>query len=644
MGYLVIRQVKYFGDSYYYESPRLDNGLTIIKGPNGTGKTTFISLIYYCLGGTISQFIKTGTKANTSRGKHTEITGDTNNFVELEIEINQESYFIKRFFQQNDIYVKEPDKDIELLPVNRNKNNPYTFSDWLLKKLDIEVVELFQSSQNYRLNMTDLFRLIYHNQEASPNRVFKNPDHENYITDSEQLRKTIFQILVGKTFMDYYSALAEQRRLEKERSVAKSVLDEYSIIANRLQEYKDGLNLIFLEEKKNELEANLDRLIRAREALKSNRPTDGSDKLSRLDKLKYTFAGHESQITYLHSELNQLLNEKVKLEQHREDLVLEVTQIKKIIHTHETLSLFSIDTCPYCLREVERAKGHCVCGQEIDEEEYEKFFYNSSEYTDILKSKQKSVTTIDVAIKSVIDESNEVKKDIHSEREKSSSVRSDISGLILELDTGVDVNKLNEVDDKILASRNTIQILNQQLEIERARLEHQKKYDSLNAAYERQKNKTDALKAEANDEILNKVQQFNEIYNNLMINTLQECRSARIDFQTYLPVINNGEYREASSGVTIRLNYYLTLLSMALRFDDVKFPKLLLIDTPRTAGIDEKNIKKALKQINDIVPEDNKQEYQVILTTGPDTYPSEFEGNIILALKDEDKLLQKINK
>lgn len=53
MGLLSIRKVEYLGDRYYFESPCLDSKISIIEGPNGTGKSTFFNLIYYGLGGRV---------------------------------------------------------------------------------------------------------------------------------------------------------------------------------------------------------------------------------------------------------------------------------------------------------------------------------------------------------------------------------------------------------------------------------------------------------------------------------------------------------------------------------------------------------------------------------------------------------------
>jgi len=56
MGSLIIKKVLYEGDKYSYESPELSEGINIIIGDNGSGKSTFTYFIEYCLGGYLKYF------------------------------------------------------------------------------------------------------------------------------------------------------------------------------------------------------------------------------------------------------------------------------------------------------------------------------------------------------------------------------------------------------------------------------------------------------------------------------------------------------------------------------------------------------------------------------------------------------------
>ncbi|WP_434950499.1 AAA family ATPase [Shewanella sp. HL-SH4] len=67
MGSLKINRVSYFGNEYYYESPKLKNGINIIVGDNGSGKSTFSFFIDYGLGGNVEHFKKNKDSNITSK-------------------------------------------------------------------------------------------------------------------------------------------------------------------------------------------------------------------------------------------------------------------------------------------------------------------------------------------------------------------------------------------------------------------------------------------------------------------------------------------------------------------------------------------------------------------------------------------------
>ncbi len=634
MANLLINKVKYEGTNYYFESPILNKGLNIIEGSNGSGKSTFMNLIYYGLSGTVLEF-----KAGSSE-THIQITNDTENYVELDVLVNERPYLFQRFINRNDITVIAAGGDVKILPINRSKNEKYIFSDWILEALNITAVEVFQGVNHFKINFKDLMRLIYHDQEPNPRKIYKSADFDNIISDSELVRKIIFQLLLGKSFSEYYAILAKQKEAEKVVSLKKSLLDEYVLISRSLKENADDLNLNFLKAELLEQENQHRRLIEYRASLKIDRPTSDTAFVE-IQNLKSEILNNELRVNALQRKETEALEELSKLYQLKENLILEVTQIKKIIHSHDKLSLFSADTCPYCLRGVDRAVGHCVCGKEVDESQYERFFYNSEEYLQIFKAKQKTVETIEIAINAAVAETDNLKQEKKSLNGENEELKGKIKNLLENIDSGVDSAQLNKVDDQILATREKINSLKQRIEIEKRLEQLQSKYDQAVRTHEELRDTAKAMEIAANADIRTKVDDFNAIYNDFMISTLKNCRTAKIDIDDYMPVINNGEYREASSTVPIRLMYYLTLIKMSIEKSDVKFPQFLLIDTPETAGIDAENLLKGLSQISKIQSEGKEIIYQIILSTALAKYPETYSDSVFLTLTDEDRLLKK---
>jgi DNA repair exonuclease SbcCD ATPase subunit len=636
MASLMILRVIYSGENYEYISPELKPGLNIIEGKNGSGKTTFSDLISYGLGIYVREYDRTESET------HTEICGDKDNFVMLEISINDSKYVLKRFFNNNTIFVTDSNGNVESYAIYRGEANPVIFSDWLLSKLQIEVVEIYQGSRKFKINFPDLYRLIHYDQDSVPRKIYKeHRTDNNFIADSVQIRKVIFELLIGHQFSEYHSLVGELNKLERERDTAKSVFSNYEKMVGDMGYDISQLTTEAIEKELMSANIKLDKLQIYRESRKKLK-VDSRQFNHQLTQLRTDLVRIEREYAKFQQKKETVLTEHSSLLDLKEDLIREVTHLKKIISSHEELNLFSPNTCPCCLQRVERKENHCICGSEIDESQYEKFFYSSEEYLDILKSKQKSVDTIDVAIESCEEELNDIDKTIiilEIQKEKLTSHLDDI-----EKDVSVLSNdsELNQINDEILQEKSKIQDLEQENVV-------LIKYDSLeelfntkNEEYGEKFRRVRILEGVLRAIIEKKVNQFNEIYNSLMTDATDDINKAIID-ENYMPIINDGEYKQASTNVPKRFMYFLTLLRMSIE-TDIPFPRFLLIDTPENLGIDNENLDRVLQKIIPDPEVEVKHDFQVILTTGINKYPPTFKEFVRDTLTDDNKLLKSRSK
>jgi hypothetical protein len=630
MAYLAIRRVRYEGKQYRYESPILKDGLNILEGENGSGKSTFANLVYFGLGGRVESLGKESDR------RHSEITNDENNYVELLISIDGAAYTLKRFFGTGDIGISGDDIS-ELLPLHRTESEKRIFSDWILEKLGIEPVLLQYGTYSGRLNFTDLMRLIYHDQAPDPSGIFKAVDNPSYVTDSRVFRRAIFEILVGKSFQDYYSALAEYRTAERAKADTAQSLDLFKEMTRQLGADEDDLNLVFLDKRLDELRSQAKRLIVYRKELAKAPPRQNT--AVNLASLQRDLLAIQVRLTGFTRSEAGLLEELSRLEQLKAELVLDATQIKKMIFAHEELRLFSANTCPYCLNEVERVTGRCICGREIKEGEYEKFFYDSSEYLAILKSRQKNVETVESAVSSLKEDLDKLRRDKSTAELNATSIEEQITQEATDTDITINLQRFEEIEHQLADVRDEIARLQQQRELESKREKLEQELQSANVKVGNLKTRVAQLEAAAEADIQKKQMMFSAKYNDLMRQTISDCRTASLAAD-YMPIINAGEYREASADVPRRLLYFATMLYMSVVDDTVKFPRFLLIDTPETAGIDTENLKASLTRLFEIVNDkDKKFQCQVILTTGRGKYPDGAAAYLFGSLSRESKLL-----
>lgn len=614
MGSLIIEKVKYSGDKYIYESPKLTKGINLIVGDNGSGKSTFTYFIEYCLGNNIKYFEKDNNK------EYIEIVNDTNNFVELDILINSKKYQLKRFISKNDIFIND-DSEITILPIKRNQNK--IFSDWLLEKLDITVSELNMGTYSWKLNFSDLLRLIIYDQDTESKKIYKAPIDSNFVSDSLIIRKTVFEVLLGISSDEYFKKHDELKIITKKKDSALSELNDFN-------EKYSGVDLekISIENQLKVLNETLEKAYSERKLyLSSNTKID--EKAEFINETQEELINTDLLISEKNLSLNNFQVEYNKISKLYENQQNEIKEIEKIIFTNDKLNLFAFKICPFCMSNHEPIKNHCLCGSEIKDENYEKFVYNSNEYDIILKHKSKSIETLQIALDSYFNQITSIKNELTDLSKKSNDLTLKLKKLISSIEFSGNTELVDSLNEKILETQKELDKFEYLLEISIKKEELEEKFNSINEKYKSKNKEFRALHLEFVSQNKSLIAGFNEIYSYLLQKSSAGANIAEID-DDYMPIIDGGVYKNKSADVPLRLMYYFTILALSLKNESVKHPGLLIIDTPEDSGIDKDNLKKDLDLINLIIEQgvDSKKEYQIILTTGLDKYPESFKDNI----------------
>ena len=638
MGRLAIRRVIYNGEKYSFESPYLNDGLIIMEGINGHGKSTFMNLIYYALGGRVQAFNK---KDNDVDNKHNEIYKDKNNYIELLIEICGEEYELTRYIGDSLIFVVGKDEKVIETCVSRNQSddNTIVFSDWILEKLKVEVFDLVQGTKSFKLNFTDLMRLIYHDQSTEVSRVYKEADNSNFLSDSLEIRKAIFEVLLGKTYNDYYYILGQYKLQLKEFEKAQAIMDSYDDFLGEILDY-DLANVIHIKSMIEENQEMIERVQIEREiAIDQKNNVDEVWKIINQQK-SILIERQNSEEEWIQSK--QLTLQSIdKIVYLIDEAEKELEEIEKIRLVNKKLKLFTPNTCPYCLRKVEREKGKCICGNDIAEEQYEKFFYTDEEYLDILKVKKKAI----LSLNSLLDRKNErmhvIIAHIEKSRQEIEKIKKYIGELTRDIASNYNSAYIRQLDERERELNGKIVELQQAEELAIKREKLVSEVTQLRNKVEGLKIKVESYLNAAKEDMLNKKEDFDKIYLDLMKRADEHCFSAYLG-EDYMPHINSGSYRERSAAVPKRLMYFLTLMIESLK-NEVNFPRFLMIDTPNKEGIDRENLIKniALLKETDIYTKEGSVPYQIILTTGIDTYPEEFKNFVFYTLDGDKYLLQE---
>ncbi len=546
-----------------------------------------------------------------------------------------------RYIGDNLIFILGEDEEVIQTCVYRKQSDESTivFSDWILSKLDIDVFDIVQGTKNFKLNFTDLLRLIYHDQATEVDKIYKEADNSNFLSDSLEIRKAIFEVLLGKTYNDYYYTLGQYKLKLKEFEKAQAVMNSYDDFLGEILDY-DLENVVHIKKMIAENHEMVEK-VQLERNLVMNEESNADEVWQLINQQKALLISIQRDQDYWEKAkvlTNQSIDKIVYLIDEAEK---ELAEIEKIRLVNKKLKLFTPNTCPYCLREVERKKGKCICGSDILEEQYEKFFYTDEEYLDILKVRKKSIQSMN----DLLERKNGRMKNIHSNIEKDEKEIERIKKYIADLSKDVTSNYnsayVRQLDERERELNARISELQQAEELAKKRDTLVSEVTSLRNQVESLKIKVDVFLNSAKEDMLNKKKDFDEIYSDLMQRADGQCYSAYIG-EDYLPHINMGQYRERSASVPKRLMYFLTLLIESLK-NDINFPRFLMIDTPNKEGIDKDNLIKNIALLTEAnkYNNDNKCPFQIILTTGIDTYPEDFKKFVFFKLEGENYLLQE---
>lgn len=479
---------------------------------------------------------------------------------------------------------------------------------------------------SWKLNFSDLLRLIIYDQDTESKKTYKAPIDSNFVSDSLIIRKTVFEVLLGISSDEYFKKHDELKIITKKKDSALSELNDFN-------EKYSGVDLekIRIENQLKVFNETLEKAYSERKLyLSSNTKID--EKAEFINETQEELIKTDLLISEKNLSLNNFQVEYNKISKLYENQQNEIKEIEKIIFTNDKLNLFAFKICPFCMSNHEPIKNHCLCGSEIKDENYEKFVYNSNEYDIILKHKSKSIETLQIALDSYFNQITSIKNELSDLSKKSNELTLKLKKLISSIEFSGNTELVDSLNEKILETQKELDKFEYLLEISIKKEELEEIFDSINEKYKSKNKEFRALHLEFVSQNKSLNTEFNKIYCELLQKSSAGANIAEI-VDDYMPIVDGGVYKNKSADVPLRLMYYFTILALSLKNESVKHPGLLIIDTPEDSGIDEDNLKKNLDLLNLAIEQggNSKKEYQIILTTGLDKYPESFKKDI----KDE---------
>ncbi len=614
---LELRALTVFGheDRRTFEFKR---GLNVVIGPYGSGKTSLLELIKYALGGsaTLSEAVRIGVTT-----------------VVLEASLQGQALSFERNIGESRVGVSIRGEHLTTLhATSSSARGSELASHFLLRAAGLPVMRVRRSQRDdsasqESISFWDVFRYAYVSQNEMGQSIAGHAD-----TQLNRKRRRAFELMFG---------LLDTASVELEKVEAQLVLG-VTAESKRLQDVTAFLAatgvptraeaLALAQDAATRREAALDRLGRlrsqSRETTDSLRPA--RDEIARL----------QSQASELAAAAGSLRFEIATRERLAARLKIDIESVRRSSVAAALLGPLDFATCPRCAQavSVDRSDGgDCyVCLQPLadDDDAADHAAANAERLAMVLAETEELLAEDRAALRLLSTQLGETTSAASNAEQRFRSATDnyvaplfeDIAGWSAEVASAeAEITRLNASLAQWAeraAIRTEVDSLSEQLNDTRnalvdarARLEHRR-----------------ALVTEFSET-------FDEIVRELQVAWYTD---ARVDTNTYLPVLGAGNYKSLSGGqrTVVSVAYHLALLTMGLVHpDEIEVPTLLIVDTPSKylGGKDAAQISRDYRRIAAIV-EAYDEPVQIIVADN-DPPPSGVRPNHRIELSYENPLV-----
>ena len=314
---------------------KFHGGVNIIRGENGSGKTTIVESIIYALGGDI-------------KNKKTEFK--LCSYVYVELGINDAVYTFRRSIEDGypalDVFEGGYDDakasiDLWTRYSNKRTNNQKSYSEIIFSLLGFPE-EKTESDGNITIH--DILRLLYEDQKTSSDKIFLS---QNF-PEGNSKRQAISDLLLG--IDDYHLHKLKMNLAEKEKLFSQ---------------YEGQLKQIYRIFGSSEMDVNINAILQDRKNFEREQESiaDKIDSLQ-LDEGREASKEAKKKFNEVKKQLTDLKKQIFSLEEERDTLVFDIADSREFIEslnirldaldasTEVTKALGSIDFsfCPCCLQ------------------------------------------------------------------------------------------------------------------------------------------------------------------------------------------------------------------------------------------------------------------------------------------------------
>lgn len=541
-----------------HHSWEFPNGVTVIVGASGGGKTQLLNLIRSGLGLDVPLVKEVRQAAGA---------------VTLDVEIHGAPMQLTRRLSQTTVDVSEGDDPVRTFSLNPNHNTLPLLGDWLLQRLGIPVVRVGasrkgKSNRTTRISFEDVFAYCDLEQDEMDRSTVYDRDAFRNIK-----RASTFELLYG--IIDAQIADLEAERLRLQADVegrTTRVKEVRSFVHDKnLAESMAAIDirLTHITAEQTTLEAQLHR---ARE--------DAEKAAASVTGLPGQIAATERSLASTEAELGDVMQELAGVGRATNQLDRDLQAVREGADAQSILDAIPFVTCPRCeqpLNPRTPAPRHCVVCLQPDPPSAPD---QLGELTAQLAAQLTETRTLESRLEAV--------RDLVSD--KAGRLRGELKARRVEMRRAIQVavkphtEAAQRITERLGSLRGERSVLTQARPVAAAVEQESEEIATLRPRiddlHEREDKRREQL-APMRERVEELSDEFNTILHRF---TLPWLEKAEVDRTTYLPRVNGVSLKALSSGgmkTTTNVAYYLANLVTALRDREILTPSFLILDSIR---------------------------------------------------------------
>lgn len=284
---------RYYGTQTIVFSKETNKNVTVIRGENGTGKTTLLNAFYYVMYGDVMEPLKIDNMLNLRAAEELKEGETISASVGMEFEERNERYLVNReekFEKINGKIIHDKHKYIEIYRIDSITGNAEKEDDDFIEKIIPKRLRSFFFFDGERINKLA------------------------QVDGKEEIKKAILDIL-GVTMLDNMSKDLEQIKSEYTKELSKFSDAEGQEIADRLDGYRIEKNIC--SEKLEKEKENVKNEERAKERANNYLSQCNSEvireKRTQIEEIESNIARNKKSILNVNSDIKTLISSKLKV-------------------------------------------------------------------------------------------------------------------------------------------------------------------------------------------------------------------------------------------------------------------------------------------------------------------------------------------